>query len=99
MNQITTGMKYFQSLAGTGPFGLAAILIGAIGLLGGVAYMIGRGNKQGDEADLDRGGADAGVTAQTLKNQADLNRDFMKEAREEFAKGSPLNKQDDGGQT
>jgi hypothetical protein len=78
------GMKYVMGLAGTGPWGIGAMIAGLLALVGAAAYYIAKANKQTDASELDQGGADAGITAQALKNQADQNRDFEKRAREDF---------------
>lgn len=80
----------FGSMAGAGPWGIAAMLLGGVGVLGGIAFMIGKWNKNVDSGDLDRGGADAGKSAVELKNQADANREFERASREEILKeGAP----------
>lgn len=82
-------ITFFAGLAGAGPWGIAAMAIGGIGVLGTVAFLIGKWNKSVDSGDLDRSGADAGNTAVDLKNQADRNREFEKREKEEIEKTGP----------
>ena len=76
------------SLSGAGPWGIGAMVLG----LGGLGFFANRLIRQfnaGVDADDDaRAGADAGETAQDLKNQADDNRDYMSEKRKEWEKNN-----------
>ena len=60
-----------STLAGAGPWGLAAIALGMV-IIGGVsAWAISSWNRRVDAGDMERAGADAGRTAADLKRQVD----------------------------
>jgi hypothetical protein len=85
------------SMAGAGPWGVAAMVLGLGAVVGGVAFLIGKWNKKVDAGDLERAGADAGETAVDLKNQADRNREFERQFEEEMLKlGPPEEKEKKG---
>ena len=77
------------TLASAGPWGIAAMVLGG----GALAYVFGvfikNMNKKVDAADMARAGADAGETAKDLKNQADGNRDWIRQKLEEQRKEGP----------
>jgi hypothetical protein len=76
-------------LAGSGPYGIAAMVLGGGALYGVVWYFVKKMNEKVDAGDLARGGADAGNTAVDLKNQADANRAYVDQAREVILKAGP----------
>ena len=74
----------------SGWLGIAGLAVGVIGLFAGAAWFIGKANKERDAKDLEQGGADVGVGAVDLRNQANANRDYMAEQRAEIEKeGAP----------
>lgn len=65
----TMAVGFLGSLAGAGPWGLAAMLLGIIASVAGVGMAINRWNKNVDENDQKLAGTDAGNTATELQNQ------------------------------
>lgn len=60
---------FLGSLAGAGPWGIAAMALGVIAAFFGVQYSIGKWNRKIDARDQENAGADAGKTATELQNQ------------------------------
>jgi hypothetical protein len=81
--------SFIGTLSSAGPWGIAAMVLGSGGIIAGVAYLISKWNKSVDAGDLERSGADAGNTAVDLKNQADANRDYENQSRDEILKQGP----------
>lgn len=82
-------ISFLGTLSSAGPWGIGAMVLGAGGVLGAIAYLIGGWNKNVDASDIDRAGADAGNTAVDLKNQADANRTYEQNQRDEILKKGP----------
>lgn len=89
LNIITMLTAFVGTLSGAGPWGIGAMVLGGLGVLTGVGFLISGWNKNVDAGDLERSGADAGKTAVDLKNQADADRDFERREREDFEKKGP----------
>lgn len=89
MQILSAGATLLASLAGAGPWGVVAMALGGAGLIGGIAFLIAKWNKNVDAGDLARAGKDAGDTSVDLKNQADANRDFENRERDEILKNGP----------
>lgn len=71
------------SLAGAGPWGIAAMVLGGGGIVAAVWYFIKRMNATRDATDAANAGADAGTVAQDLKNQAQSNNEYIKNKMEQ----------------
>ena len=66
---VSIAVSFLGSLAGAGPWGLAAMVLGIIASVLGVGYAIRGWNKKVDANDQKLAGADAGNTATELQNQ------------------------------
>lgn len=66
---IGIAVSFLGSLAGAGPWGLAAMALGLIASVVGVGYAIRGWNRKVDANDQKLAGADAGNTATELQNQ------------------------------
>lgn len=64
-----TLIGFLGSLAGSGPWGLAAMGVGILALVGGIQFAVRNFNKKIDARDQENAGADAGRTATELQNQ------------------------------
>jgi hypothetical protein len=82
-------LSFVSALSNAGPWGIGAMVLGALGVVGSLAYLIGGWNKSVDARDTERSGADAGQTAVDLKNQADANRKYEDAQRNEILKKGP----------
>lgn len=89
MNILTMLTAFVGTLSSAGPWGIGAMVVGGLGVVGAIGYLISGWNKNVDAGDLERAGADAGNTAVDLKNQADANREFERREREEIEKKGP----------
>ena len=86
-SSIISGLpSLLMGLAGAGPWGIAAMVLGIVAMLGGAGFLIAKFNGKIDASDLERGGADVGETAVDLRNQADSNRQWMDKEREAIKK-------------
>lgn len=82
-------ISFLGTLSGAGPWGIGAMILGAGGVIGAIAYLIAGWNKNVDSGDIQRSGADAGNTAVELKNQADENRQYEQDQRNKISKQGP----------
>jgi len=67
---IQSAMGFMGSLAGSGPWGLAAMAVGILTVFFGVQYSIRQFNKKVDAKDQVNAGSDAGETAADLQEQS-----------------------------
>lgn len=87
---LSSAVGLISSLAGAGPWGLAAMGVGAGGLVYLAYYLINKNNERVDRGDMARAGADAGRTAQDLRKQAKfVNDEIERLTQDELEKNEP----------
>lgn len=89
---IQTLVGFLGSLAGSGPWGLAAMGVGIIAILFGVQYSIGQFNKKVDAKDQDNAGSDAGETAADLQSQTKRVASKLKDLGDKYPATEPTEK-------